>query len=271
MFIVAVLQFLTYYFLNFEHNAINLEVIFFVCATVLIAAAGYLFNDWMDQRADSFNKPTKMYIRQWSSVAVWIVFVLFNASALALSYLISIQLLYLNAGVVLLLALYSVLLKRLPLLGNFSISILAAFSVYIVYLVFGLQDRKLVIFYAGFAALITYIREIVKDMEDLEGDRKSGYSTFPVMAGIDQTRTIVLITGGFVLVCYGNLLYQWIGAQFKMPMQLVVWLYHVLCVVIPLIVFLYLTYNSSKKIDYAFLSKLAKYIMVTGMLSMMFY
>ena len=234
---------------------------FLVASSILITASGYLFNDFFDQRADTINKPDKTYIRFWKPSFVWVVFVLFNSLALGLSFLVSTQLLYMHSGVVLLLILYSVLLKRLPLIGNFVISVLAAFSVYVVFLVFEIQDRKLVIFYAGFAALITYIREIVKDMEDVKGDKKSGYATFPVMAGIDQTRTIVLITTAFVLVCYGNLLYQWIGSQFKMPMQLVVWTYHSVCVIIPLIDFMYLSYQSNSKEDYARLSKLAKYVM----------
>ena len=269
--IVAVLQLLTFYFLDFEHHSVNIRVWYLVASTVLIAACGYLFNDYLDQRADVINKPDKMYISRWSPLAIWIVFLVFNALALFLSLLVSTQLFYLHSGVVLVLILYSVILKRLPLLGNFIISLLAAFSVYVVFLTFGLQDKKLVIFYAGFAALLTYLREIVKDMQDIHGDKKSGYSTFPVMAGIDQSRTIVLITGAFVLVCYGNLLYQWIGPQFKMPVQLVVWMYHVVCVVLPLLGFMYLTYQSNNKEDYGRLSTLAKYIMATGMLSMMFY
>jgi 4-hydroxybenzoate polyprenyltransferase len=269
--IVGVLQVITYYFLDFKTPTFNLEIVFLIVASVLITAAGYLFNDWMDQTSDTFNKPSKLYISEWSNLGVWIVFILFNLIALGLCYLISSNLVYWYAVVIALLLVYSVILKRLPLFGNFAISVLAAFSVYVVFLVFGTQDRKLVIFYAGFAALLTYLREIVKDMEDIEGDRKAGYLTLPVMAGLPQSRMVVLITGVFTLAAYGNLLYQWLTTHFKMPVKVVFVGYQVLCVLIPLMAFVYLSYKANAKSDYARLSRLAKYIMATGMLSMMFY
>jgi hypothetical protein len=91
------------------------------------------------------------------------------------------------------------------------------------------------------------------------------------MVGMAQSRTIVLITGVFTLAAYGNLLYLWAINQFKMPIQGVFVIYQTLCVLIPMAVFLYLTYVASSKSDYTRLSQLAKYIMATGMLSMMFY
>jgi 4-hydroxybenzoate polyprenyltransferase len=269
--IVAILQLITFYFLDYNHAPIGIEVIYLVSASVLIAAGGYLFNDYMDQAADAFNKPKKVYIQDWSNVLTWFAFALFNGLALVLSYLISTELVYIHAVIIAVLVLYSVILKRLPLVGNFVISVLAAFSVYIVYYVFGTQDRKLVVFYAAFAALLTYIREIVKDVEDLDGDAKVGYSTLPVLAGKSQSRIIVLFTGVFILVSYTNLLWQWILGQFKMPIQGVVMSYHGMCVLLPILVFLYLTYKAESKYDYSRLSQLAKYIMLTGLLSMMFY
>lgn len=269
--IVALLQLLTYYFLNYEHTAITLEVVFVIASSILITSAGYLFNDWMDRKADSINKPTKQYIVHWSNVAMWSTFILFNALALVFSFLVNTQLLLWHSGVILLLFAYSTFLKRLPLLGNFAISLIAGFSVYVIYMVFGYQDKKLILFYTGFAALLTYLREIVKDIEDIEGDQQAKFITFPVIAGIRQSKTIVLITVAFILVCYGNLLFQWVGGQFKMPIKAIVLAYHVLTILLPLLAFAYLSYTAKHKEDFTQLSALAKYVMATGVLSMMFY
>jgi 4-hydroxybenzoate polyprenyltransferase len=152
--IVVILQFVTYYFLDFNNPSVNLEIVFLIVASILITAAGYLFNDWVDQKSDLVNKPNKLYVSSWSNVAVWTAYLILNLLALALCYLIAVDLTVWYSVVVVILLLYSLVLKRLPLLGNFAISILAAFCVYVVFLVFGTQDKKLVIFYAGFAALI---------------------------------------------------------------------------------------------------------------------
>ena len=269
--IVAVLQLVTFHFLDFKHPAINQDLLFLVAASLCITAAGYLFNDWMDKSADEFNKPNKQYINQWSKLSFWATYVVLTSLGLVLCLTVAIELFYCYLGVVTLLVLYSLWLKRWPLVGNFAVSILAAFSVYIVYLTFASQDEKLVIFYAGFAALLTYIREVVKDMEDVEGDSKAGYKTFPVMAGLAQSKTIVMITTVFVLVSYCNLLIQWIAHQFKMPVQGVVIGYHIVCVGVPMLMLLLLAYRSKKKSDYTQMSALAKYIMATGLLSMVFY
>lgn len=268
---MATLQLLAFYYLDFDHPAIHQDIAFLILASICITAAGYLFNDWFDKDADRHNKPNKQYILNWSAWSFWLTYLVLTILGLTLCAIVSKYLLYSYAIVAVVLVTYSLWLKRLPLVGNFAVSLLAAFSVYIVYLTFGSQDEKLVIFYTGFAALLTYIREIIKDMEDVVGDAQAGYKTFPILAGLAQSKTIVLITLVFVTLSYLNLLFQWIIQQFKMPIQGVVLGYHVLCVGIPMLVMLYLTYTSKKKSDYTQLSILAKYIMATGLLSMVFY
>jgi 4-hydroxybenzoate polyprenyltransferase len=269
--IVAVLQLVTYHFIDFNHPPINKTIVLLIAASLCVTAGGYLFNDWMDQSADLINKPEKQYVSSWSKGSFWIAYVCLTALGLGLSFIVSIDLFYYYLLVVLILVFYSLWLKRLPLIGNFTVSLLAAFSVYVVYLIFKSQDYKLIIFYAGFAALVTYIREIVKDMEDIDGESSAGYKTFPVLAGLGQSKTIAMITIVFVLVSYGNLLLQWTMNQFKMPILGVVLVYHVLCVVVPMIILLYLTYKSRVKSDFTRLSAIVKYIMATGLMSMVFY
>ncbi len=269
--IVAILQLVTYHYIDFSHPPIGRAIILLIAASLCITAAGYLFNDWMDQSADLINKPEKQFVSSWSNLSFWTTYIIITSLGLALSLIVSVHLFYYYLNVVVVLVLYSLWLKRLPLVGNFTISLLAAFSVYVVYLTFGSQDYKLILFYTGFAALVTYIREILKDMEDVDGDSSAGYKTFPVLAGLGQSKTIAMITTVFVLISYGNLLLEWIMSQFKMPILGVVMGYHILCVVTPMIILLYLTYKSRVKSDYTQMSALAKYIMATGLLSMIFY
>lgn len=250
----------------------DLRIWFVVLGSVLVSAAGYLFNDFVDRKSDTINKPDKLYIQYWNPIGIWTVFVLFNVLALLLFYLVDTRLMVWFAGVVFIMIIYSLVLKKLPMIGNIAVSFLAAFSVYVVYLTFGIQEKYLVIFFAGFAALLTYVRELVKDMEDVEGDREAGYQTFPVLLGLGQAKSLVSLSTVFIMVMYLYLLWNGILFNFfQMPLLGVFALYHLLCVLAPMVLLLVWNSNARDKSDFSRLSNLAKYIMATGMLSMMFF
>ncbi|MBO6517456.1 MAG: geranylgeranylglycerol-phosphate geranylgeranyltransferase [Bacteroidia bacterium] len=272
--IVAVLQLLTYYFLDFDvtnRTWLNPEIWMLIASSVLVCAAGYLINDWFDIDADRINKPHKLYADGWSKTAVWTTYSVFNAIALLLLFLIDPMLMSWFIGVIALLLIYSLWLKRLPLIGNFAVSMLAAFSVYVVFMAFETQSRNLVIFFASFAALLTYVRELVKDMEDLDGDAQVGYKTFPVIAGIRQAKSVANLTSVFILVAYTNLMLQWVIPSFGTPVKYVVIAYQVLCVVVPILALIYFIMKAKHKDDFRRISLLTKYIMATGMASMLFF
>jgi len=242
-----------------------------IAGSILVSAAGYLFNDWIDVKADETNKPGKMYIQQWTKTTFYMTFGLFNLLALMLFFIVSPALVFWFMGVVILLVAYSLWLKRLPLIGNFIVSLLAAFSVYVVYLNFGTQDKNLVVFFASFAALMTYIREILKDMEDIDGDRLAGYKTFPIVTSITQGKAVVTLTSIFTVVIYSNLLWKWIIPQFSTPIKNVFMTYQGLCVILPILILTYLNSKARHKDDFTTLSTLSKYIMATGMCSILFF
>jgi 4-hydroxybenzoate polyprenyltransferase len=272
--IVAALQLVTYHFLNFHHgdrSLLNPNIWLLILGSVCVTAAGYLFNDWFDRLADKHNKPGKLYINHWNKTAFWLVFILMNLIALFAFYLVNPLLITWFMIIIFLLVLYTLLLKKLPLIGNLTVSFIAAFSVYAVFLTFETQDRHLVVFYSALAALITYIREIIKDMEDVEGDRLAGYRTFPVLTGVYQAQSVVSMTTIFLIVAYSYLLWKWVFPQFAMPLRWVFVAYQVICVILPLISLLVLNIRASEKSDYSRLSKLAKYIMATGLFSMLFF
>ncbi len=272
--IVAALQLVTYYFLNFHHgerSLLNPEIWLLILGSVCVTAAGYLFNDWFDQPADKHNKPTRLYIEEWNTGTFWSIFLLLNLTALFLFYLINPVLITWFVVIIFLLVLYTLILKKLPLIGNLTVSFIAAFSVYVVFLSFESQDRYLVVFYSALAALVTYIREIVKDIEDVDGDRHAGYRTFPVVTGVYQAQSVVSMTTVFLLVAYGYLLWKWVFPQFAEPLRWVFVAYQIVCVLLPLLVFLYFNVKATEKTHFSRLSRLAKYIMATGLFSMLFF
>lgn len=271
--ILIALQTLCFNYLDFTTNSfrITIELLLLIGATVLITSAGYLYNDWEDVQADTINKPNKMPILRWSPWVFYVVFFGFNGLAIWLVQGLNPLLTKYFLGIIVLLIAYSRFLKRLPLIGNLTISVLAAFSVYVVYLHFQSQNRNLIVFYAGFAALLTYVREIIKDLQDVEGDKQAGYITFPVLAGMKQARSVVILTSMFILLVYGNLLWTWIIPMFRMPMRSVFIIYQAACVLLPLIYLIWKSTNATTSKEFGSLSSLAKYIMATGILSMMLF
>jgi len=260
------------------------QFLWLVVASVLIAAAGYIINDYFDLNIDAVNKPdqnviNKVISRRWA--ILWhLVFSVLGllATAVAVSfhkwYLIGA-----NLVCVLLLWLYSTSFKRRVLIGNVVISLLTAWTVLIIFFAkvpfsaaFGATDVVTVKFfrvaflYASFAFILSLIREALKDVEDMEGDRRYGCTTLPIVAGVAATKIytmvwmVVLIAALFIVQLY-TLQFGWVWAV----------LYSFLFVIAPLIVLFKRHSAAVTKEHFAAASKLTKLIMLAGILSMIFF
>ena len=257
-----------------------------VLASVLIAAAGYIINDYFDQNIDQINKPEKMVVnviinRRW--VIFWhmtlsLAGLFFTALALPIQQYW--HLVLGNLAAILLLWLYSTNFKKQLLIGNVLISLLTAWVILILFFakyplvmqeMLGLDHAKvrffrLTVLYAAFAFIISLVREVVKEMEDIEGDQKYGCKTMPIVWGIRATKVfiavwlVVLIAALLILQFYVLGLGWWHSA-----------LYCLLFIIVPLIVIAQKLYKAHTTVDYHRLSTLIKWVMFTGILSMVFF
>ncbi len=256
-----------------------------VCiASVLIAGAGYIINDYFDINIDRINKPGKMVVdqiitRRW---AILLHFLLSLLGLLVTAYLAwklgSILLFLFNTACVALLWFYSTTLKKEILVGNIAISLLTAWVIGVLYLVLtsfhkpGLVSKaelliiyKFASLYAGFAFMISVIREVVKDIEDVEGDMKNGCRTMPIVWGIPVAK---VFTAVWLIVIVGLL-----GV-----LQFYVWylgwrLFSIYCaifIMIPLIWVGIKLYHAQNSKEYHRISTVTKMIMFTGIMSMIF-
>jgi len=179
---------------------------------VLTAAAGYVINDLMDVKTDSINKPEKMLVGNvFSIAATWAIWCgLFFACTLIavyLEYIHKLDIVQIFITTTLLLTAYSFWLKKMPLIGNI---IIAGFSAVIpVLVIFFTWDSHfkryetmtdipgngttLIYCYALLAFYSSLIRELVKDMEDIKGDKATRAYTVPVLMGIKGSRIFVLV------------------------------------------------------------------------------
>jgi len=258
---------------------------FLLVASILIAAAGYIINDYFDIDIDQINKPSRLVVGKLISKrgSIFLHFV-FNAAGLVFTYLAirsiqQIYLVFLNLGVVVLLWFYSVRYKKTLLVGNIIISFLVAWVIIIFFLskmdpiqLLRGADKsqsifyQLTILYAGFAFLATFIRELIKDVEDQEGDRRHGCKTLPIMWGAALTRTFiaswVVILAVLVIFVMVYLL------QLKMRIAFV---YSFLLVLIPIFSILKNLTKASTSEDFGKLSAQMKWLLLAGIISMIFF
>jgi 4-hydroxybenzoate polyprenyltransferase len=264
----------------------NVDFALLVFSSMLIAAAGYIINDYFDIRIDAVNRPNKIilhkFIRLRTAIIVYYVLAILGC---LVGIFVAFKVGYIFLGgvhIIISVALwfYSLKYKRIPFAGNFTVAILAAVSPAIIWLFefFALTKDgiaftslikyfpKINIFIAGFAILaflVTLIREMIKDIEDIEGDRSFRCRTLPIVYGIPLMRKIILAITGFTLgftVFVTVKLFQW-------EFRLLAWYF---AVVIGLFWFYYLLqfFKAKEKKDYHFLSTILKILILAGVLSM---
>ncbi len=259
------------------------QLMLLVIATVFIAAGGYVINDYFDMRIDEINKPDTRIVgqsvtRRQAMLFYQVISGIGVAAGLLLSlyHARSITYAFIFLMVLGLLWFYSSSYKRQFIIGNLIVSLSAAMVPFLVALFenrfllleFGPSEELILVSntimgwlggFALFAFLWTFIREVIKDMEDVEGDREMESHTFPVVLGIAKTKIllylliiIALITGGYTIF-------------FVVPLEgSLSWRYFLSLIVIPSIFLIYLLFKARGKADYHYAANVAKLIMLIG-------
>lgn len=265
-----------------EQHPLRISLI--VIASVFIAAAGYIINDYFDLNIDQVNKPSKNVInavisRRWAIVwhlGLSVAGVAITAFAVGREKW---WLVLANLLTVILLWFYSTSLKRQPLIGNILISLLTAWTILFIFFVqapitgaIGANDGQTVKFfrvaflYAAFAFVISLIREAVKDVEDMEGDRRYGCKTFPIIAGIFPVKVYTTV---WLIVLLGSVIVlQLYVMQFGWWWAII---YAVIFIIIPLFYLFREHYYARVPADFGRLSRVTKLIMLAGIISMVFF
>jgi len=278
-------------FYNIQHISLqmsNFDFALMVLTLILVSAAGYIINDIFDINIDSINKPDKIIIgKSITEKTAYLYYYFFNGIAALTGIYIGYKINSFNLGLVFMVPVavfyfYSLKYKRMFLWGNLSISLLTGFLLIVVWVFEFLIIRKngiafadglqaywiityFVLAYALFAFLINFIRELIKDIEDIEGDLKWGCSTLPIVIGVENTKKIAsaLSLAGILVILFFQIKLKNIGLEnFAGILMLVVQL--------PFAVLAFKIYKAKEKSDFHFISKLAKLIMLLGILSMIF-
>lgn len=238
---------------------INLYLI--ILSTVIIAAAGYMINDYYDVKIDYVNKPDEVIIGRSMKRRVAIFFhTILNLSGVGIALLVSPRVAIITFLASFLLWLYSNQLKRLPFVGNFTVALLTGASIWLVGYYYQ-QSELLVLTYAIFAFFLNLIREIIKDIEDRQGDRKHGCKTLPIVIGFRKTKRVIF----FIAIAFVCAI---LVVTFKINNPQLFYYFGMLSLLF--FFFMYKIYIADRKVHFTQLSLLSKLLMLTGILSMGF-
>ncbi len=239
-----------------------------VLAALLVAAAGYIINDYYDVKIDAINRPARLVVgRLLRRRHAMLAHVVLSGVGVVLAAALSWRLGAVTLGAALLLWGYSARFKRLPLVGNVSIATLTGALILLPALLpLATPEGRLkaVWLYALAAFLLTAVREIVKDLEDMRGDAQHGCRTLPLVWGVARSKWVA----GFFLVCLGVLVLGVAGqllAWGRWP--LAAWLLGL--VLGPLGWLAYLLLRADRRRHFRQLSAWCKGIMLAGVLSML--
>jgi 4-hydroxybenzoate polyprenyltransferase len=259
----------------------NWQFALLVLSTILIAAAGYVINDIFDQDTDAINKPTKVIVgKSISESNAYTIYAGLNITGVCIGFYLSNVIMKPSFATVFILIaatlyIYASSLKQIALLGNVLVALVLSMSVIIIG-VFDIYPAtsyvnqavmanlfSILVDYAVFAFMINFLREIIKDIEDLRGDDAQGMKTLPILIGISRTRKLVLILS-FVPVIF---LFQYVNTFFVRNSLYFATAYAFIFVLAPLLYFIIKTEGAKTNEDFHTLSSLLKWILFFGILS----
>jgi 4-hydroxybenzoate polyprenyltransferase len=267
----------------------HFEYFLMISATVLIAASGYIINDYFDSSIDAVNKPFKINVNDiFSKQTAVNIHLLFNLTAILIAFYVSwtagnykLSFIYVVAAG--LLWFYSSTYKKMFFIGNLVIAVLTSLIVLLPVMfelplilksdsggnvsTGNLTAARIILYttaaYFVFAFFTTLIREIVKDMEDVKGDMTGGANTIPVVLGFSKTKILVVLIWLILIVLVG-----WFQYSYFISKQLFHALYFLITVQLPSVTGIVLLFVYSEPKKFGIISNLLKVIMFLGILSM---
>jgi 4-hydroxybenzoate polyprenyltransferase len=276
----------------------NFNFYLFLISTLLITASGYIINDIYDEKVDKINKDHKRIInKEINSKNATVCYFLFNILALLIIIYVALAVKKVIFSLIFLYSIfilwkYSKQLKYTFLRGNLVVSWLVALSIlnlglFDIIPVINNENSSRIIFliimiYSLFAFLMTFSREIIKDLEDAEGDKIYGANTIALRLGIHKTKRIINSINLLVLF----LIALWQYFQYSLYLttfntinneQIEIWgtnnlsIIYTVLLQICIIYFIVKCYFAKQKSDFSFLSKISKIIMLLGIFSVLVY
>jgi len=250
-----------------------------IVSTICIAAGGYIINDIMDQDVDSINKPKKAIVGHTiSENFAYNLYVAFSIIGVGIGFYLSkiigrpnfVTVFILCAA---LLYIYSTSFKQIMIVKNIVVAFLLAFSILIIdlFMIFPATDTtnraqmlpvfSVLVDFSLIAFIINLLREMVKDLEDVNGDYSNRVQTLPVALGVARTTKLVFGLSFIPTIC---ILYYMYVNLFELQYATV---YILGFLIGPLLYFSIKIWSAKNKKDYSHLSDVLKLIIFLGIIA----
>jgi len=263
IFIIIIAQYFTSIFIISIDTSISsilfdFQLFLLILSSSIAIASGYIINNFYDYEKDLINKPIKSkidkVIRKRTKLSLYITL---NFLCIYTSSLVSWRSVLFFTIYIFIIWLYSHKLKRILFIGNIVSSLLSVIPFFIILIYY--KNFELIIFlYAIFLFLIVYMREIIKDLENIKGDFTLDYRTIPVVYGEKSSKYLLSIVSLFTLVIIYILL-----SGFDTGMMF----YYYYFSIAVLLFFIIVLWKYDSKKYYNFLHNLLKFLIVLGVLS----
>ena len=280
---LAFMQLLFYFgFLKIENISLalaNWQYYLLVVATICIAAGGYIINNIEDQDSDLVNKPKDVVVGvSIPENAAYNLYIAFTLVGVSIGFYLSNVILRPSFLLVFilpaaLLYIYATSLKQIMIVGNIVVALMLSLSIVIIglFMIFPATDESNVVQmrivfsvlfdYAVIAFMINFLRELVKDLEDIIGDDQQGMKTLPVVLGEFKTTKLILFLSFVPIICILYYVYQYL---FQLQYATI---YILGCIIGPLLYFVIKIASAKTKKEYYHLSQVLKLIVFFGIIS----
>jgi len=239
----------------------DLHLFFIVFATVCVVAGGYIINNFYDVKADKINRPYKAgldsFVKQETKLSLYFTL---NFIGVVFAFLVSWRAALFFSVYIFGIWFYSHKLKRYPLTGLISATIITISPFFVIFVYFK-NFSKIIFVHAIFLFLVIMVRELIKDLENLKGAVASNYKTFPVAYGERNTKLISILLLSLTLV----------PVIFLLNYPAITYMrYYFYVALVSLIIIGTVLVKSSQKRHYTILHTTLKVLLLIGVLSLVF-
>lgn len=246
---------------SLRHVVFDLHLFFVILATICVVAAGYIINNFYDRKADIINRPHKAgldsVVSQQTKLTIYFSL---NFLGVAIAYLVSWRAALFFSVYIFGIWFYSHKLKRYPLTGLISATILTILPFFAVFIYFK-NFSKIIFVHAIFLFLVIMVRELIKDLENMKGAVVNDYKTFPIAYGEKNTKIVSVL---LLVLTLGPVI-------FLLNYPAITYMrYYFYVAMFSLIIVGFILFKANQKRHYTLLHTALKLLLLIGVFSLVF-
>ncbi|GGH35688.1 ubiquinone biosynthesis protein UbiA [Mangrovimonas yunxiaonensis] len=261
--VVVIAQYLASVYILAHNKAVkavvlDVNLLMLVLASAAAIAGGYIINNFYDSEKDLINRPRKSMLDRLVSqnTKLSFYFVLNFISVVLASYVAFSAVIFFSVYIFGI-WLYSHKLKKMPFIGN-VVSALLTIAPFFVIFVYYKNFEQVIFVHAMFLFLVISMRELTKDLENLQGDMAQDYHTIPVVYGENVSKTMLTVLGVLTLLPALLLIFQFQVGRMN---------YYFYLSMVLLIIFVVMLWKANSRSQYLVLHNILKLIIVLGVVS----